>query len=377
MRIEVHCEYIRRNARAIVQLCAAHGIEVAGVTKACCGQPEVARAMLAGGVAMLADSRLSNVRRLRRAGIQAPVMLLRLPALSEVEQVVRLTQISLNSEVETVRALAQAAQSAGVRHGVILMIETGDRREGVMPEEALEVARQMLTLPGIELAGIGTNVGCIGGVLPTPQNMQLLLDVAEDIERRLGIQFKIVSGGHSANLALLLRGEMPPRVNHLRIGESILLGVETSSNTPLPCPHQDAFRIFAEVIELNTKPSLPEGPISIDAFGRVPHWEDYGPRQRAVLAMGGQDLWIDGLRPLRPGVTIVGASSDHTVLDVTDAEPPVSMGEELAFDPNYAAVATAMASRNVTRVVKPMARNPEDAAQNRYDWQPMLAGYPG
>src|SRR5512139_94121 len=102
MRIEVDCERIRRNAQVIVRLCAARGIDVVGVTKACCGHPQVARAMLAGGVTMLADSRLTNVRRMREGGIDSDVMLLRLPRLSEADEVVTLTQISLNSEVETV-----------------------------------------------------------------------------------------------------------------------------------------------------------------------------------------------------------------------------------------------------------------------------------
>ena len=361
MRIEVDCTRIQRNAQAVVDLCSAHGIEVAGVTKACCGHPEVARAMLAGGVALLAESRLNNVRRLRQADINGRVMLLRMPALSQIEEVVGLTQISLNSEVETVRALSREAQAQGVRHQVILMVETGDRREGVMPDQALAAARDILPLPAIELVGIGTNLSCIGGTLPTAENTRRLVDIAEDIERTLNIDLPVISGGHTSNLRLLLRGEMPPRVTQLRVGEAILLGVDSASKWPLPCPHQDAFTVVGEVIEVNTKPSMPDGPIAVDAFGRTPHWEDLGPRRRAILAMGEQDMRIEGLRPKRPGVSVVGASSDHLVVDVTEADPPVRLGEELEFDPTYAAVATAMASRDVTKVVKPtshQARSP-------------------
>jgi predicted amino acid racemase len=354
MRIEVDCERIRRNTEAIVKVCAEGNIEVVAVTKACCGHPEVARAMLAGGVRMLAESRLKNVQRLREAGIDADIMLLRLPCLSEVDQVVRLTQVSLNSQVETVRALSHAAQAHGVTHQVMLMLETGDRREGVMPGEAVDAARGMGGLPGIELVGIGTNVSCIGGVLPTQENTQLLVDVAEDIERTLSIRLRVVSGGHTASLALIERGEMPSRVNQIRIGEGILLGIDSAGNWPLPVPYQDAFNVVAEVVEVETKPSLPEGPITIDAFGRTPHWEDLGIRRRAILAMGEQDLRVDGLRPKQPGVTIVGASSDHLVVDVTEADLPIRLGDELEFDPIYAAVATAMASFGVTQVIKPM-----------------------
>ncbi|MGC9334205.1 MAG: alanine/ornithine racemase family PLP-dependent enzyme [Anaerolineae bacterium] len=353
MRIEVDCERIRRNAQAMVEVCARHHIQVAGVTKATCGHPQVARAFLAGGVQLLAESRLSHVRRLRQAGIDVDVMLLRLPALSQVDDIVELTQVSRNSQVETVRALSRAAQERGVVHQVVLMIETGDRREGVMPEEALGAARQMVGLPCINLVGIGANVSCIGGVLPTRENTQLLVDVAEKLERALGIRFPVVSGGHTASLALLDRDEMPPHINQLRIGEGILLGVDSAGNWPLPVPHQDAFNVVAEVVEIDTKPSMPEGPITVDAFGRTPHWEDLGLRRRAILAMGEQDLRVDGLRPRRPDLFVVGASSDHLVVDVTQADPAVCLGDELAFEPNYAAVATAMASFDVTRVIKP------------------------
>ncbi|MDY7078415.1 MAG: alanine/ornithine racemase family PLP-dependent enzyme [Chloroflexota bacterium] len=354
MMIEVHCEYIRRNAEIIADMCAAHGIQVVGVTKACCGHPGVARAMLAGGLGMLADSRLRNMRRLRDAGIAAPFMLLRLPCLSEVDEVVRLTQVSLNSEVETVRALSGAAQAQGVTHRVILMVETGDRREGVMPDQALETARAMLGLAGIDLVGIGTNLACVGGVLPTRDNMQLLVDVAEDIERTLGIRFQVISGGHTANLGLVERGEIPQRVNQLRIGEAILMGMDITTNRLLPYLYQGAFNVVAEVIEIKTKPSLPAGLIAVDAFGRAPCWEDLGLRRRAILSIGEQDLRTQGLRPKRPGVTIVGASSDHLVVDVTDANPPVHMGEELTFDPLYIAVATGMASAGVVQAIRPV-----------------------
>ncbi|MEE8389200.1 MAG: alanine/ornithine racemase family PLP-dependent enzyme [Anaerolineae bacterium] len=354
MRIEIDCEAIRHNAEGVVQACAARGIQVAAVTKACCGHPEVARAMLAGGAGLLAESRLNNVRRLREAGIKADVLLLRLPRPSEAADVVRLTQMSLNSEVETVRVLSRAAQAQGLTHQVILMVEMGDRREGIMHTQALDAAQSMLGLPGIDLAGIGSNVACISGVLPSRENVQSLIDVAESIEQTLGIRFRVISGGNTYNLDLLDDDQVSPRVNQLRIGHGILVGPPTPYK-PLPFPFQTVFNVVAEVIEVQTKPSAPEGQTFMDAFGLAPHWEDLGDRRRAILAIGHQDLRIDGLRPKRPGVTIIGASSDHLVMDVTEADPPVHVGDEMEFDPIYAAVATAMASVGVTQVIKPMA----------------------
>jgi predicted amino acid racemase len=346
----INIEHIRSNAESIVQLCAAHNIEVVGVTKSVCGHPEIARAMIAGGVRILGESRLQHIRRLRNAGITVDIMMLRLPALSEVEDVVHLAQISLNSQVETVRALSDAAQAQGVVHQVILMIDAGDRREGVMPERAVAVAKEMAYLPGVELVGVGANFSCLAGVQPTQENTQLLVDIANDIEKRAGIPLSVISGGNTSSLLLLRQGKMPERVNQLRIGEGILRGADPNDRWKLPVPYQDTFRVVAEVIEVEEKPSLPEGPTLADSFGRPHQWRDIGIRKRAILNMGEQDLFVAGLTPLRQGVSIVGASSDHLVVDVSDAYPPVQLGDTLEFSLNYAALATSMANRHVNIV---------------------------
>jgi predicted amino acid racemase len=355
MRIEVDCERIRANAAAVVALCAPHGIEVAGVTKCVCGEPEVARAMLVGGCTMLADSRLANVARMRDAGIEAPVLLLRLPALSEVDETVRLCDLSLVSEIQTARALSAAAQARGVTHQVILMVESGDRREGVMPEDAASATRAILSLPGIELAGIGTSLNCLCGVMPTAENQQAFAGLVERVESEVGIRFRLVSAGHSGNLHLVQSGHVPARFNHFRVGEAILTGTDFSTWAELPMPYMDTFKVYAEVIELKDKPSAPDGAVGPDAFMEVHEWPDLGVRRRAIVALGEIDLRTSSLKPLRPGVTLVGASSDHLVLDVTDATPPVALGEELVFDTIYPAVATGWASSCTTKVVHPLA----------------------
>ena len=222
-----------------------------------------------------------------------------------------------------------------------------------MPEQALEVAEAMVNLPNIELVGMGANTTCIGGVLPTRENTQLLVDVAETVENKLGIQFQTISAGNSASLALLLRDEMPARANQLRVGGAIIIGeVDSTGDWPDALPHQDAFTVSAEVIEVETKPSTPKGQLAPNAFGDIPQWPDLGLRRRAILALGRQDLQIQNMIPKRPGIAILGASSDHLVLDVTEANPPIRLGDELEFRPLYGAVATGMSSAVAMQVIK-------------------------
>jgi len=352
VRIEADCTRIRRNAEAVVDLCSRHGVSVAGVTKCVCGEPEIARAMLAGGCSMLADSRLDNIERMRAAGIDADVLLLRIPAISTVNEVVRLAQYSLVSEIETARALSAAARAHGTTHGVLLFVETGDRREGVTPEKAEGTARAMLELPGLELAGMATALNCLCGMLPTAQTQQEFVDLVETVESALGHRMRLVSGGHSGDLHLLQAGVTPSRINQFRVGEAILCGTDFTTGAELPVPHTDTFTVFAEVLEVMDKQSAPAGACGPDAFMRICEWPDRGLRRRAIVDLGEIDLSAASLRPKREGVEIVGASSDHLVLDVTDASPLVRLGEELEFGTVYPAVSVGWSSRCSTRVVR-------------------------
>ena len=95
--VTIDLDKIEHNARIVVDLCGAHGIEVAGVTKGVCGHPEVAKAMLRGGVASIGDARMENIARMKAAGVPGPYMLLRVPPLSGTHEVVETVNLSLNS----------------------------------------------------------------------------------------------------------------------------------------------------------------------------------------------------------------------------------------------------------------------------------------
>ncbi len=333
-------------------LCAEHGISVTGVTKATCGMPQVARAMLAGGVNAIGESRLENIHRLRAGGILAPIVLLRIPPLSGAGEIVASVDRSLNSEVSVIKNLAQAAENLGKLHDVILMVDLGDLREGFWPDDLLPAAREIAELPGVRIAGIGTNLSCYGGIMPTEKNMRTLVDHAHRIEDALGLKLELISGGNSSSLPLVAAGKMPSEVNHLRVGEAILLGRETVERRPWPGTTQDAFVIAAEIIELKTKPSVPIGESGQDAFGAKPRFVDRGERLRAILNIGREDVDVSGLEPLTPGVTILGASSDHLILDAgaaAEETETLRLGDEVRFMPNYSALLAAMTSGYVEK----------------------------
>jgi predicted amino acid racemase len=347
--VTIDLEKITHNACSITRLCGAYGIAVTGVTKGTCGLPAVARAMLRGGVTSIGESRLQNIHRLKAGGVHTSYMLLRLPPLSEVDEVVTGVDISLNSELTVITALAEAAQQRRLVHDIIVMVDLGDLREGVWPDDLMPLMREVVGLPGIRVVGLGTNLSCYGGVMPSEDNMRQLVDYAEGIERTCGVHLQYISGGNSSALPLIAAGKMPRRINHMRIGEGILLGRETIQRTAWPGTFQDAFLLHAEVIELKLKPSVPIGETSQDAFGRTPHFVDHGLMDRAILDIGREDVDIAGLTALDARFVILGASSDHLLVDVTAAEGAMQVGDDIVFSLNYSALLATMTSPYVDK----------------------------
>ena len=359
--LTIDLDKIEHNSRTIVSLCGSHGIEVTGVTKGVCGQPEVAKAMLCGGVSSLADSRIENIQRLQGAGIPARYMLLRLPPLSGVEEVVGRIDVSVNSEIAVVEALSKIACRRGMVHDVMLMVELGDLREGIPSEEILPFVRAAMQLPGIRFQGIGTNLGCFGGVVPSTDNMAQLVELATAVEELLGYRLEWISGINSSGLDLLVAGQTPKQINHARIGEAILLGRETVHRRPWPNTFQDAFLLHAEILELKRKPSLPVGERSEDAFGELPEFQDRGEMTRALLNVGREDVVIEGMVPSDPKVTILGASSGYLVVDMTRTDTSYGVGDELSFSLNYAALLRASTSECVKN--RPFQSGPQSSDQ--------------
>ena len=340
---------IEHNARTIVELCGRHGIGVAGVTKGVCGYPEVARAMLRGGVAGIADSRLANIRRMRDAGIESDYLLLRLPPLSGTDAVVQSVNCSLNTEAAVLTALAAAAQRARRTHEVILMVDLGDLREGLWPDELAAMVGDVVKLSGIRIIGIGTNLACLAGVEPDIANMQRLVELAGGVESIIGHELQWISAANSSGLKMIAAGRMPARINHARIGEAILLGRETIHREPWPATYQDAFTLHAEILELKRKPSLPIGHRGEDAFGAMPDFEDHGLICRALVNVGHADMDPDLIAPRERDVQILSASSDYLVLDVTAIADRLDVGDDLCFDLSYGALLHAMSSEYVQK----------------------------
>ncbi len=350
-KLVVDSKIIGQNVDALGELLKKRHVDLFyGVTKVFCGDPRVAQIYVDHGVEVLADSRVQNLKKLK--DLPVPKLLLRLPQLSEIEDVVRYADMSLNSELVTVKALNDAAKSLGITHKVILMIDLGDLREGLFLGEGFdEMVDAIMELEAIELTGLGVNLTCYGAIIPKRETLAQLVEFKERVKERHGLDLPIVSGGNSSSVYLLEDGDLPG-ITNLRLGECLALGTESAYGKQMPGTSNEGWVLEAQVIEVKNKPSVPIGEVGKDAFGNVPTFEDRGVRRRAIIAIGKQDVHPDSLVPFDDGILILGASSDHMILDVTDAKEEVNVGDILRFTMDYAGVLNLSTSEYVEKEVR-------------------------
>ena len=347
-RVEIDLGKIQANARCLVRRLGDRGVSVTGVTKAVCGHPDVAGAMLDGGFVGLADARIKNVVRMRMEGIKCPISMIRAPLVSEVEDVVRCCDASYNTEMDTILKLGAAAKQQGASHDVILMAEMGDMREGILPENLSDYGSRVIATPGVALKGMAANFACLGNVAPTAGDMDLLSQLADKFEGACGPFVALVSGGGSASLPWALGRGSTGRVNNLRLGEAILLGTDPLTGQPITGLHTDAFALFAEVIESSRKPSSPPTRTIAPELGKLKLVRNDDLRTRTILAVGQQDTDASGLT-FPSEILFIGATNDHAVVDTTKSA--VSVGSEMKMGMNYSALMRAMSAPDVVKIV--------------------------
>ena len=345
-RIDIHLDKLKHNTKVVSDKCKEHGIEIAAVTKAFCGNSEIAKAYVDGGAKYLADSRIENLKKMNNLPVEK--VMLRLPMLSQVEETVQYADISLNSEIETIIALNSAAEKLNKLHKIVIMVDLGDLREGFFDHNDLESALlKIKELENIKVIGVGSNLTCYGGVIPDETNLGKLVAYGETIEKVLDTKLEIISGGNSSTVHLLDQNRVPKKINNLRLGESLLLGRESAYGEYIDNTYNDVFQLVAEIIEIKEKPSHPIGQIGRDAFWNIPVFEDKGIMKRAILAVGRQDIGANAIEALDKNIDFIGASSDHLIIDITHCNKDYKIGDEIRFNIGYGALLSLMTSEYI------------------------------
>ncbi|MCL2559890.1 MAG: ornithine racemase Orr [Turicibacter sp.] len=353
-KIVVNLKKLETNLRFLTDKIKAHDLSIMAITKVHCADPQMIQVFeQVTDIEYFGDSRLENLKSYQDSAKKKALIRIVMP--SEVTDTVRYADLSFHSELKTLQLINEAAEKQNKIHGVLLMFDLGDLREGFFEEESLlQAADEVLAMSHVNLVGLGTNLMCYGGVIPSEENLARLVALKEQIESKHGIALEMISGGNSSSLHLLEddQQQVPEGITNLRIGEAYLLGRETAFQGDIVGTYQDVFTLEVEIVELKEKPSYPIGQLGPDAFGNKPVFEDKGIRLRGVLAIGRQDVDITNIYPLDTSLEIVGASSDHLIVDFTDADGDYKVGDVVAFNVEYGALLSAFTSKYVTKAYR-------------------------
>ncbi|MFO7650338.1 MAG: alanine racemase [bacterium] len=355
-RLVINLRALQHNIEAIDGWIKKHGATWTLVTKAVCGHVDTIRALQALGVRSMADSRVDNLKAIGKISPDFESWYLRLPSLTHVRDVVAVSDVSLNSEIEVIDEIDRVAGETGKIHHIIVMIELGDLREGILPGSLIEFYDHVFRLKHVEVLGIGANLGCLAGIVPTIDQMMQLVLYRELLELKFGYSLPMISAGSSAVLPMLLEGRVPEPINHFRIGEAVFLGTDLINGGTLKGLCDDAFILETEILEIKEKSlALQTDSGGISAFEPIAS-EEFAPGQRgyrALLAVGQLDTDVKALTPIDTGVQLAGASSDVTVVNLGENPAGLKIGDSLKFRPAYSALVRLMIGKYIEKVVTP------------------------
>lgn len=330
------------------------GISWGVVSKLLCGNKLFLQELLSLGIMEVHDSRISNLAMVKRLKKDVQTVYIKPVASKNIGKMVEFADVSLNSELETIRLISKEAALQGKMHKIIIMVETGDLREGVMGDHLVDFYEQVFELPHIEVIGLGTNLNCLNGVMPSTDKLIQLSLYKQIIELKFGKNIPWVSAGTSVTIPLMIHHQLPQGINHFRIGETLYFGVDLFDEKVIEGMHGDVFQLQAEIIELQEKPMVPHGILASNPQGEVAEIDEslYGKTSfRAILDVGLLDIDPKYLIPDDPEIVILGASSDMLIVNLGVNEKGYKVGDSLSFNLKYMGALSLLNSNYIEKSV--------------------------
>lgn len=352
--LELKRSKLKHNYQYLKKLFDKHEITFGVVSKVLCGNKMYLKEILDLGVEQVLDARMFNLKAVKSLDPTIETAYIRPPSKRSIKNVVAYADISFNTEYATIKMLSEEAKRQNKTHKVIVMIEMGDLREGVLGEEFMDFYEKVFRLPNIEVVGIGTNLNCLNGVMPSQDKLILLSLYEQLIEARFKKNIPYVSGGSSVTIEMIFRDLMPEGISHFRVGETLFFGNNLFTGDDIEEMEQDIFTLYAEIIELTEKPMVPSGEIGENVAGESPeiNEEDYGKMSyRAILDIGLLDIDPKNISCLDKSIQIEGASSDMIVVDLGDEKPKYKVGDLIPFRLNYMGALSVLSSQYITKKV--------------------------
>jgi ornithine racemase len=324
-------------------------------TKLLCGSKNYLKEVINLGIKEVHDSRISNLRRIKEIDPDTMTVYIKPPPKDTIPDMVKYADASLNTELSTLHALSEEAVRQDKVHKVIIMIEMGDLREGVMREELIDFYSKIFKLPAIEVIGLGTNLNCLHGVMPDGDKLIQLVLYKQIIDLQFNKSIPLVSAGTTVTIPLLLSNQLPAGVNHFRVGEALFFGKNLFTGGTIEGMSDSVLELNAHIIEISEKPLVPSGELGVNPQGQVARVdaEDYGKTAyRAILDIGYLDVQPDYLIPADPTIEITDASSDMMILNVGDNPNNYQVGDLVRFKLKYMGALSLMSSDYIEKNVE-------------------------
>lgn len=353
--ITLNRQKLKENFEHLETLFSNQNIEWAAVAKLLCGNEIFLKELLKLAPKQICDSRASNLKMVKKINPEVETIYIKPPPKRSIAKIVTYADISFNTELETIKLLSEEAQRQDKVHQIVIMVELGELREGVLREDLIAFYESVFQLPNIKIIGIGTNLTCMYGVLPNNDKLIQLSLYKELIELKFNRKIQYISGGASVTIPLILDNSLPTSINHFRIGETLFLGTNAYENTQYPQMNQNVFKLYAEVIELYEKPMMPEGELGLNMNGEKatfnPEWAG-STNYRAIIDLGLLDIELEHITPVDSTMNLVGASSDMIVIDLTNNPNRIKVGDLIPFQMDYMGVLRIMNSEYVEKRVE-------------------------
>lgn len=354
-RIILNKDSLKYNYDYLCQLFEKEGIGWAIVSKLLCGDPIFLRETLDLGHNQYCDSRVSHLRLIKKIRPDVTTIYIKPPAKRSVKNVVNYADISLNTTKSTIKLLSKEAVQQNKVHKIVLMVELGELREGILTENIEDFYEFATNLPNIKVIGLGTNLTCLNGILPSYDKMSLLVMTQKLLESKYNTSLPLVSGGTSVTIPLLKRKLIPKGLNHFRVGETLFFGTDVYDSKPIQKMRHDVFALEGQIVELKEKPLIPFGKQSLNLMGETPKFDKNWigkTTTRALLDVGLLDVDYRDVTPKDKSLSIIGSSSDMMVLDLRDNPKGYKVGDVISFTPNYMGVLRLMSSKYVKKIIR-------------------------
>ena len=336
--IILNAKKLKANYEFLDQLFLKHHIQWSVVSKMLSGSKTYLTELLQLGISQICDSRVTNLKVIKSINPEIETIYIKPPAKRAISSIVKYADISMNTEIKTIQMLSEEAYKQKKKHEIIIMIELGELREGVMGDNFIRFYEQVFKLKNIDVVGIGANLSCLYGVLPNQDKLIQLSLYEQLIEAKFNRQIPYVSGGSSVTIPLIFQRLLPRAINHFRVGETLFLGTDVYNNVPLKKMHTDVFRLFSEIIELTQKPMMPSGETSTNVDGLSFEVDEAligKTTYRAIVDIGLLDVDEKHIDPVDRSIHFVGASSDMLVIDLGDNKKNYKVGDLLEFTMDY------------------------------------------